>query len=256
VAKALDNSTASFHFVPSGPQLGHVLLFHGFSGSPWELRPLGESLQARGYAASAPLLPGHGRMPEDLLFVDWFTWLRFAEVSLLKQQKPVVLGGLSMGALLSLILAARYPALVKGLVLLAPVVQISGLGRVLHALRSFDLKGLAPEWVSKEFPDVEHEAVKKSAPCLPRYPLRRVLDLMTLQDMAREVEDRVECPSLIVAAVHDHVVPFSGVEAFHKRLARSRFVPLKKGCHIIPRDNDRALALTEVAAFLEQVFAR
>lgn len=35
-----------------------VLLLHGFTGSPAELRPLGEFLSRQGYAAAAPLLPG------------------------------------------------------------------------------------------------------------------------------------------------------------------------------------------------------
>ena len=42
-----------------------ILLIHGFTGSPWDLRPLGEALLARGFHVKAPLLPGHGTRWQD-----------------------------------------------------------------------------------------------------------------------------------------------------------------------------------------------
>src|SRR5688572_17767016 len=39
------------------------LLLHGFTGSPWDMRPLGERLSERGYAVRAIRLPGHGSTP-------------------------------------------------------------------------------------------------------------------------------------------------------------------------------------------------
>src|SRR2546430_8469231 len=42
------------------------LLLHGLTGSPAEMRPVGDALAAAAFRAVAPLLPGHGTTPEDL----------------------------------------------------------------------------------------------------------------------------------------------------------------------------------------------
>src|SRR4051812_37684120 len=101
-----DSATASFTLEPegAGPVRGAVLLLHGFTGSPWEVRPLGESLAARGYHAFAPRLPGHGTSPEAMLYVTHLDWEREAERALhaLQRFERVFVAGLSMGSLLAL----------------------------------------------------------------------------------------------------------------------------------------------------------
>jgi alpha-beta hydrolase superfamily lysophospholipase len=42
---------------------GACLLIHGFTGTPWDVRPLGEALSAAGISVQAPRLPGHGTTP-------------------------------------------------------------------------------------------------------------------------------------------------------------------------------------------------
>ena len=247
--------TAPFELGPRGAKTA-VLLVHGFTGSPWEVRPLGEALAARGYHVHAPLLPGHGSTPEAMLWVTWREWLAAAEDALaqLSRFEHVVVSGLSMGALLGTLLAARHPSRVAGLALMAPVVQVKrGGARVLRALRRFPLRGLVPEWVTKDSTDVELDAVRADAPLMPRYPLARVLDLFTLQDLVSDALEDVRCPSVVLAARNDHVVDFEAVTAFQSRLPRSRLVTLQRGFHIIPRDTDRAVAITEVAEFFDRV---
>src|ERR1700682_4947012 len=85
------------------------LLLHGLTGSPAEVRPVGEALALAGFRAVAPLLPGHGTAPEDLYTVTRFDLLRAAESALLSLRgaRRVYLCGLSAGALLALHLAAK-----------------------------------------------------------------------------------------------------------------------------------------------------
>src|SRR5438552_16548749 len=45
------------------------LLLHGLTGSPAEVRPVGEALAKAGFRAVGPLLPGHGTTPRDLMRV-------------------------------------------------------------------------------------------------------------------------------------------------------------------------------------------
>jgi len=254
-ASPSSEKTAPFDLGPHGARTA-VLLVHGFTGSPWEVRPLGEALAARGYFVHAPLLPGHGSTPEAMLWVTWRDWLAASEEAFagLARFEHVLVAGLSMGALLGTLLAARHPSRVEGLALMAPVVRVKGLGaRVLRAIRRVPLRGLAPEWVTKKSADIELDDVRAEVPLLPRYPLARVLDLFTLQDMATGALEDVRCPSLVLAARNDHVVDFAAVSAFQARLPRSRLVTLQRGFHLIPRDTDRAVAITEIAEFFDRL---
>lgn len=247
--------TAPFELGPRGAKTA-VLLVHGFTGSPWEVRPLGEGLAARGYHVHAPLLPGHGSTPEAMLWVTWREWLAAAEDALaaLSRFERVVVSGLSMGGLLGVLLAARHPSRIHGMALMAPVVQVKrGGARFLRAVRRLPLRGVLPEWVTKETSDIELDDVRAEAPLLPRYPLARVLDLFTLQDLVSDALPDVRCPSLVLAARGDHVVDYESVLAFQRRLPRSRLVTLQRGFHIIPRDTDRAVAITEVSEFFDGV---
>src|SRR5262249_53931839 len=75
------------------------LLLHGFTGTPSEMLPIGEALAKRGYAVSAPLLPGHGTRVEDLARTTWEQWFATAldAWTELGQSSPTrVVGGLSM----------------------------------------------------------------------------------------------------------------------------------------------------------------
>jgi carboxylesterase len=249
------DKTSSFTLGPMGAKAA-VLLLHGFTGSPWEMRPLGEALAARGYRVYAPVLPGHGGSPEAMLWVTWREWLAAAEEALrvLDDVERLAVSGLSMGALLGTLLAARYPSRVRGVGLMAPVVQLrSGAARVLRRLRKLPLRGLLPEWVKKETTDIELDDVRAEAPLMPRYPLARVLDLFTLQDLAFECLADVRCDSVVLAARNDRVVDYEAVVAFQRRLPRSRLVTLQRGRHLIPRDVDRALAITILAEFFDAV---
>src|SRR3954451_19377030 len=84
------------------------LLLHGLTGSPAEVRPVGEALAQAGFRAVGPLLPGHGTTPEDLYLVSRADLLAAAESALLglRGARRLFLCGLSAGALLSIELAA------------------------------------------------------------------------------------------------------------------------------------------------------
>ncbi len=253
-ARAEPSPTASFVLGPKGARSA-VLLLHGFTGSPWELRSLGEALAARGAHVSCPRLPGHGAEPEAMLWVTWRSWVDAAERALLELSRfeHVSVAGLSMGALLSIIMAARHPQRVARLVLMAPALQLADpASRALRLVRHRPLSLVRDRWVVKKGTDLDDEEARAQSPLLPRYPVSRVLDLFTLQDVARLSAPVVTCPTLVLGAVNDHVVAPKGVEWVHRHIAHSELRWLQRGFHILPRDKDRARVATEIAEFLDR----
>jgi len=112
------------HFVEEGqPNRQVALLIHGWSSSWYAMSPLTGLLSQR-FSAIAIDLPGYGESPPlpkrvtipayvDLLadFIEEMT------------DGPVVLVGHSMGGMISLTLALRYPVLVERMVLIAPTIS-------------------------------------------------------------------------------------------------------------------------------------
>ena len=183
-------------------------------------------------------------------------WLNAATAAFerLKGARRVVVMGLSMGGLLAMVLAARAGGRIHGLVLMAPAMKLRApQARALRRLRWLPGLDVKERWLLKQGSDIESDDARAGAPVLPRYPLARVIDLFDLEDLARESERRITCPSLIIGAVHDHVIDTDEVMALQKRLPFSRRLLLQRGFHIIPRDTDRAVAFTEIAHFVEEL---
>ncbi len=110
-------------FLLEGGPVG-VLLIHGFTGSPPEMRLVGGYLHQRGFTVCGPLLPGHGTTVEDMNRCQWTDWTRHVEGALADLQarcETVFVGGLSMGAVLTLYLAAHHPEL-PGIITYSPAV--------------------------------------------------------------------------------------------------------------------------------------
>ncbi|MBE4750940.1 alpha/beta fold hydrolase [Corallococcus sp. ZKHCc1 1396] len=251
------DATAAFT-LGRGPDA--CLLLHGFTGSPWEVRPLGEALAARGMRVVAPRLPGHGTTPEALLDVDHHDWQDAAEDALTalcrEGHRRVFVAGLSMGALLALRLAAHHPDRVRGLALVAPAVRFRGprMALVRQLVRTPLLQWTTP-WVDKGGTDISDLQVLSQAPVLPAFPVARLRDLCTLQDLAVADAPRVRCPVLVATAEQDHVVDPEGGRWLVRRLTAApavRFVNYREGFHIIPRDVAGPRLATEVGDFLER----
>src|SRR5262249_20667643 len=115
------DSSLSFNGNPARNQTG-ILLIHSLGGSPLELRNVAEGLAARGFVVSCPQLAGLCGTEEDMLAVSWTDWYASAEKALdalAERCEVVVVGGLSVGSILALRLAALNPERVDGLCLFA-----------------------------------------------------------------------------------------------------------------------------------------
>src|SRR6266851_7516929 len=113
-------NTSEFDFPGEGVS---VLLVHGLTGTPYEMRSLGEQLAARGARVHGVRLSGHAEAPESLgqvCYENWYESVVQGFEELRQYGEPNVVVGLSMGAGLAARLAADQPEAVAGLVMLAP----------------------------------------------------------------------------------------------------------------------------------------
>lgn len=101
-------------FTLAGDGSKGVLLIHGLTGAPAEMKPIARHLHRAGYTVSAPLLAGHGVNEAALLRTGWRDWLqsvRAAYRSLAAQVDEVFVGGICVGGALGLALCAEEPSI-------------------------------------------------------------------------------------------------------------------------------------------------
>lgn len=117
-----DNLPFMLH--PPGAKIA-VLLVHGFTATPWEMRLLADFLADAGIASLAVRLPGHGTSPEDLAGRRWEEWSDaiLDGYQILSNDFQIIYGmGMSTGCLLLLNMARTKP--LNGLVLFSPYLSV------------------------------------------------------------------------------------------------------------------------------------
>jgi carboxylesterase len=107
-------------FMPGGNDC--VLLVHGLTGTPAEMRAIAKRLAKQGFNVVCPQLAGHCGTVNDLKRSKWRDWYDTVERTFEAAKQTharVYVAGLSMGALIALKLAEEKGARVDGLGLLS-----------------------------------------------------------------------------------------------------------------------------------------
>ncbi len=104
-----------------------ILLVHGLTDSPYDMRALARFFQGECFYVQALLLPGHGTRPGDLLEVTGKEWVKaysFGVETLKRKAEEVYLGGFSTGGTLAVHHALKDDE-IRGLFLFSPAVEIT-----------------------------------------------------------------------------------------------------------------------------------
>lgn len=231
-----------------------VLLQHGFTGSPYSMKPWGRSLAERGYAVEVPLLPGHGTSWQECNTLRWRDW--YAETSrafekLRAENDAVVVCGLSMGGSLVLRLAADHSDAVAGIVLVNPA---------LHTTR-LDVKALPVlKWLVPSLPGIANDIKKPGVEELgySRTPLKAAHSMMREGWKPLRADlPRITAPMLLFKSTLDHVVDPSSLEIIRSNVSSRDFTErmLSESYHVATLDNDAETIFDESADFVARVTA-
>ncbi len=237
-------------FVLDRPNAPGVLLLHGAGDTPQTLRELGRHLHDRGFAVSAPLLPGHGRSVRDFRRVRATAWhaaalAAYDELHAGRRWTGIV--GLSMGGALAAIIASERPQ-AEALVLLAPYL---GLPRSLRlAAAVWRVANLFSPYFSSEDPrSIRNPEAAVHGLAYGVFTPAAARALQQLADAGAAVLPAIRTPTLIVQSRQDNRVAPGVAERAYARLgtADRRLAWVSMGGHVITVDygKERVFKLTE-----------
>jgi carboxylesterase len=198
---------------------GSALVLHGFTGWPGEMAFLGDRLAGAGLAVSIPRLPGHGTNGLDFLQTGWRDWLRAAVdayLELAAAHPRVHVVGFSMGGLLAILLASRFP--VARLALVAPGVRINNpLLPLAPVLAPFMRRARRPDAVPRGLVDPDDEAVLAREYWSWRFGSQSA-SFLRLQRAANRRLHLVTAETLVVLGANDPTVPLSAWDFIRARI--------------------------------------
>ena len=248
--------TAEFFFDGAGLS---ALLIHGLTGTPYEMRYLGERLAAAGVRVRGVRLAGHASAPEDLGRVthdNWYESVVRGFEELRAYGDPTVLIGLSCGAVLAARLAEDHPEAVAGLVMLAPAFFLPR--RQTIALKAISALGPLTKMIylhNDRGSDIHDQSAALIHPTCKLMPLSGPLELLKLSALTRRSLGRIQQPALIMHSINDHTCPArKNVDYLMQLLgsAQKRAVMLEESYHVITVDSDKDRIAAEVLAFANQ----
>jgi len=231
-----------------------ALCLHGLTGTPYEVRSLGEAFAARGIRAFGPALPGHNETPERLSKVKHAEWVEAARGhlrALRESNERVFVVGLSMGGLVSLELAANdSPDAV--IAIGAPLQFARRLAGVIPVA-----KYLRPMLPKQHGSDIRDDAARERHPSYDVMPLHAVHELVRLQRRVRRGLERITAPILVAHGAHDRTANPGDARRIHDgvRSEIRELMILRDSGHVVPVDHDGPALAEAATRFLLQFTA-
>lgn len=159
------NWNHSFIMQPEGKALGAVVLLHGLTDSPYDLRHIALNYQAKGFVVVCIRMPAHGTAPAALTTIKWEDWLAATRLavrtasSYIEESQPLHFVGFSNGGALALMysvdaLSNNDIRTADQIILIGPMIGISPLAKYANL---FELPAILPFLESASWVDIHPE---------------------------------------------------------------------------------------------------
>ena len=265
------------HKIPPGS--AGVLLIHGLTGTPNELRFVARGFKAAGFEAECVRLAGHCGTEADLLatgWKDWFASVEEAAGSLRKKVKYLFVAGLSMGSVLAMKYAIEHPDKVDGLGLygttffydgwsipwhgrhltfLFPLVIGLGFGRRKRFMEAYPF-GIKNERLRQAITNKMFSGDSEAAG-LPGNPWPSLEQFYRLSVNVQKNLHHIHAPAIAVHAREDDVATLANVHIIERRFSGPvETVVLADSYHMVTVDQEKSTLVERSVDFFSRIVAR
>ncbi len=233
-----------------------VLLIHGFTGTPKEMRWMGDYLNAQGFTCLGIRLAGHATRPKDMVRSRWTDWTASVEdgYQLLRGvTERVFLVGLSMGGALSLLMSTRLDA--AGVVAMSTPMELPDN----HPAWVIRLLSYFWPYLPKAKGDVGADWFDKDAFAshisYPLNPIRSAAELKAMLGRLRLALPKINVPVLLMHSQDDWYVSPENMPRIYERLGASdkEMLKITGSGHVVTRDAAREQVFEAASAFIRRV---
>ena len=248
--------TAEPFLLPGRPDQPACLLVHGFTGTPKEMRWMGEYLNAQGFTCLGIRLTGHATRPRDMirsLYTDWTASVEDGYHLLRGLSPNIFLVGLSMGGVLSLLMSTKLD--VRGVVAMST---------------PFDLPEPHPAWQIQLFSYFKSYVRKtKGVPgegwfdkdayaghiSYPLNPIRSAAELAKLIGKMHAALPDIRVPVFLIHSKDDKYVPPDSMPRIYERVGapQKEMLWVTGSGHVVTRDAAREEVFSAAAKFIQRV---
>jgi carboxylesterase len=242
-------------FLPGG-RTG-ILLIHGFTGTPKEMRWMGEYLNGQGYTCLGVRLAGHATRPKDMVRSRWTDWTASVEdgYNLLRGAVDrVFLVGLSMGGALSLLMSTKLD--VKGVVTISTPYELPDEHPAWQIKLYSYFRAYMPK--TREEPGAgwfDKEAFKEHI-SYPLNPIRSAAELKALLGRMQTALPKVTVPVYMIHSRDDTYVVPENMERIYAGLVNASDrtkVYITGSGHVVTRDAARDQVFELARDFIRRI---
>jgi len=225
-----------------------VVVLHGLGGTPHSVLPITAAVHGAGYMTVAPLLPGHGTAPDDLIGRTWDEWLGAAMSvcdELTARSDGIALIGQSLGATVALATAAQRSD-VRGVAAINALVTPPDPDATEHLEY---LIGRGRTMQPAGDPDLRDPAAHDSA--YADLALTALLQLGVGGAAVHGLLGAIRVPTFVASSAHDGIVDPANSDVLAAGVAGPvTRVRLENSAHVAALDLDRDLLCRELLTWL------
>ncbi|MDD9911461.1 MAG: alpha/beta fold hydrolase [Alphaproteobacteria bacterium] len=219
-----------------------ILLVHGFTSSPSELKDFGRHLHHLGYTVMGARLSGHGTSPYDLAQrtkAEWMASVRRSYHILASYVDRVVVVGFSTGGTLALKLASEQPDKLAGLACVSAAIKVQD--RNMHFLPFLQtvnkVAGIVPGLSS--FISFYGEETSQPGVNYDTMPIKALNELRLLIQDVKNILSNVVVPTVVLQGDQDETVHPRSAQKIYDTLGSDDKVLhwVKDGPHALIKDN-------------------
>ena len=268
VVKLLPSSNKHSFFLRGSSEKG-VLLVHGLTGSPVEMKYIGKQLHKRGFTVYAPTLAGHCRDEAALLattYQDWLDSLREALHYLKTQVRQVSTAGICVGGALALYLSYQEKGLIDSVAIYAPALDYDGWnqpwwGRLARVFKDVLIRipRVRKAHIEETHPfGIKNDRMRKillNSPesmggMLSHFPALSLYENYLLNDALKSALPSIKTPTLLIHSKDDDVChPRNSWQIRKRHGGRCEMILLENSYHMIHVDQERQKVADLTAEF-------